>query len=175
MKLRFVFFVAVFSLISCVSHTVDLAIDNPTDSEILVTVDSLHVAVPSSATIRVEMGKGMHKIRLLSGEETWFDFQDDFYFINPTLTSYIQVPQQYGSEYNLLLPMHRTVRYMDFELQGDYKVVDKLINRVTWDYWPRERLPQIVEVAEDEQSTTVYKLMQPSEFGAMVNTSINKD
>lgn len=169
MKLSYVFLLAISSLLfSCGSDQVDLAIDNPTEEAIIVTIDSLVVEVPARQVVWVEMGKGKHQIKLADNTVSTFDFTQSMYMLNPTLTEYLMFEQMYG-EASLggfmtgTLP-HTTVTYLGSELEGNYKVISDLVNLITWDYGPREDLPEVVQMDEDESYTSLIKLMDPIEL-----------
>ena len=57
---------------------------------------------------------------------------------------------------------------MGMELEGDYSVVNQLVNPVTWEIGPRESLPEVVEVEAGQSYTTVSKLMSGQEFWQQV-------
>ncbi len=152
---------------SC-GNQVDLAIDNPTEFPVEVTVDTLRVEVPAKEVVWVEMGKGEHKITLANDSVVSFNFTERMYMVNPTLTEYLVTEQYYGSAayqntYTGLLP-NKKVTFLGNEFEGRYQVIGDVINKVTWDYGPRESLPEMVEVDEGEAYTVLLKLSDPYEL-----------
>ena len=154
-------------LTSCGGNLVDVAIDNPTEEAIVVTIDSLVVEVPGHEVVWVEMGRGEHKVILENDSTVIFNFTGDAYMLNPSLTSYLKYEEVYGADMAAsianILPS-KTVNYLGLELEGNFDVVNELITPVTWDYGPREELPEMVEVDSDENYASLVKLMDPMEF-----------
>jgi hypothetical protein len=156
----------------CVSYScsskVNLAIDNPTNESVLVSVDSLLVEVPSRQVVWVEMGKGEHQIKLENDSVIKFNFTEEIYMVNPTLTRYLMYEEFYGNPmyqklYNSSISS-KTLNYLGMEIEGNYEVVEDVINRVRWDYGPRETLPETVLIEEGEPYTTLIKLTDPIEL-----------
>ncbi len=165
-------------LIAC-SNNVDLAIDNPTSEPVEVMVDSLRVEVPARQVVWVEMGKGEHQITLENDSIVKFNFTQDVYMVNPTLTPYLMYEEYYGSalyqnSYISSIPS-KTVNYLGMEIEGNYDIVDQLINPVTWDYGPREELPEMVQVDADENYTTLVKLTDPIELMSQMTQGYEDD
>ncbi len=153
-------------LCSC-SDTVDVAIDNPTEMELTVRIDTLTVFVPAREVVWVEMGKGEHKITLQNDSVVMYDFKEPVYMLNPTLTQYLQYEEIYGdASYSTAMSAinKRKVNYLGMELEGNYDVIKNLVNPITWDYGPREPLPQSVQMDEDERFTTLVKITDPLEL-----------
>ncbi|XLS27730.1 hypothetical protein ACJD0Z_11045 [Flavobacteriaceae bacterium M23B6Z8] len=152
---------------SC-SSNVDLAIDNPTNEAVLVSVDSLLVEVPARQVVWVEMGKGEHQIKLENDSVIKYNFTQDVYMINPTLTRYLMYEEFYGNQ--MYQNMHRssiptkTVNYLGMEIEGNYDIVEDVINTVRWDYGPRETLPETVMIEDGDMYTTLIKLTDPIEL-----------
>lgn len=162
-----------FSLFSC-SNNVDLAIDNPTDTPVIVKVDTLTVEIPARQVVWVEMGKGEHQITLENDSIVKFDFQNSLYMLNPTLSEYLKYEEFYGdamaqSMYSSSIPL-QNVKFLGTEFEGNFEVVKNLINPVTWDCGPREALPEMVEVEEGDNFTTLTKLCDVREFIQMVQS-----
>ncbi|NJB35011.1 hypothetical protein [Croceivirga sp. JEA036] len=163
-------------LASC-SSNVDLAIDNPTDQPVFIKVDDLEVEIPANEVVWVEMGKGDHELTLQNDSLVKHNFDQSLYMINPTLNEYLLMEEYYGSDafyssYEMTSKFSsKTVNYMGIEFEGNYDVVDKLINTVTWDYGPREKLPEMVQVESGENYTVLKKLLSPTEFIEMVQQS----
>lgn len=162
-----------FSLFSC-SSNVDLAIDNPTDTPVIVKIDTLTVEIPARQVVWVEMGKGEHQITLENDSVVKFDFQNSLYMINPTLSEYLKYEEFYGDAmsqamYSSSIPL-QNVKFLGTEFEGNFEVVKALINPVTWDCGPRESLPEMVEVEEGDNYTTLMKLCDTREFIQMVQS-----
>ena len=161
-------------LVSCGTNSVDLAIDNPTTEPVIIKVDTLEVEIPAEQVVWVEMGKGMHSLTLKNDSIVDFNFQSDVYMVNPTLTEYLMAGEYYGSNnsYSLYqLSNTRTVEFLGVELEGDYAIVNGLINPVTWDYGPRETLPETVQMESTAGYEVLQKLFSPIEFINLVSES----
>jgi hypothetical protein len=160
-------------LFSCSSNSVDLAIDNPTSTPIIVKVDSLEVEIPAEQVVWVEMGKGQHTITLENDSIVNFNFTSEVYMVNPSLTEYLMAGQYYGdnSSYSMyeLTNAQKMVEFLGVELEGDYALITGLINPVTWDYGPREGLPEMIEMEEGDSYEVLQKLYSPQEFIAEIN------
>lgn len=147
------------ALVSCTSN-VDLAIDNPTEKSIIVKVDTLSVEIPAKEVVWVEMGKGEHEITLEDNSKTKYNFTQSSYFLNPTRNEYLKAEEFYGSpvyqnSYTHTIPTKK-VSYYGMEMDGNFDVVKDLINPISWDYGPREALPEMLEM--EEQYAVVTKL-----------------
>lgn len=152
--------------------SVDVAIDNPTDSPVTVTIDELTVEVPAKEVVWVEMGKGEHTVELEDGSTHPFDYSDAAYFLNPTQSSYLVEDHFYGDlasqlSYSASNP-DRTVTFMGMELAGQYTLVDDLITPVTWDVGARENMPESVSADSDESYVVMKKLIDEGEFTNMI-------
>ncbi len=166
-----IFALLVFSTVlftSCGGSGVDLAIDNPTKFSVEVMVDTLRVVVPPKEVVWVEMGKGEHMITLENDSIINYNFTEPLYMINPSLTEYLAYEEYYGPElyqnsFMGSMP-NKTVTFLGIEFEGNYEVINNVINKVTWDYGPREKLPEMVEVDADEMYTSLVKLYDPREF-----------
>ncbi len=159
-------------LASC-SNSVDLAIDNPTSVPVTLYVDTLYVQVPPEDVVWVEMGRGNHTIKLANGEETKFDFTEEVYMINPTKREYLSVKEYYGAKPPVI--PEKKVTFMGVEMEGDYSVYKDVILPVTWDYGPREELPETVEADEDETYVFLEKLYSEGEFYAKVVSQLQQE
>lgn len=161
--------VVIFGLYMFLKPTViDLAVDNPTDSPITVTIDQLSIEVPPREVVWVEMGKGEHTVTLEDGSTHPFDYTSGAYFLNPTQSEYLVTEEFFGGgadqmSYALSNP-DRTVVYMGMEIEGRYEVVKDLVSKVTWDVGAREQMPESVQADEDENYVVMKKLIGPSEF-----------
>lgn len=161
-------------LMSC-SNQVDLAIDNPTDMPVIIKVDTLTVEIPANEVVWVEMGKGEHTITLENDSVIKFDFQEELYMINPTLSQYLKFEQFYGDQmaqmsYVSSIPSGK-VNFLGIDLEGNYEVVSGLINTVTWDCGAREALPDMVEIEEGDSYTVLTKICDVKEFIKMIQSS----
>lgn len=167
----------IFTLIlaSC-SSNVDLAIDNPSKNPVLIKVDSLEVEIPGKDVVWVEMGKGKHTLTI-GDSIVKFNFQKSLYMINPLMTEYLQYNEYYGMGDPYIAPSKDSVNYlgvMNFPA-NEYKVVKDLINPVTWDYGPREVLPEMIEVDATESYSRISKLLDPYEFFEMAGYPVEND
>lgn len=175
-------FIALLSLsavlVSC-SSNVDLAIDNPTSEAIEVAIDSLVVEVPPREVVWVEMGKGEHQITLSNDSTVTYNFQQAMYMLNPSLTEYLKYEQLYGDE--IFGKMHvssipdTTIIYLGMEIEGNYAIVKDLVNPISWDYGPRESLPEMVEMDASERYTTLIKLADPIELINEVSSGMSEE
>lgn len=173
MKKIVVLTILAFSLFSC-SSNVDLAIDNPTDTPVIIKIDTLTVEIPARQVVWVEMGKGEHQITLENDSVVKFNFQNSLYMINPTLSEYLKYEEFYGDAmsqmmYKSSIPL-QNVNFLGTEFEGNFEVVKGLITPVTWDCGPREALPEMVEVEEGDNYTTLTKLCDVREFIQMVQS-----
>lgn len=171
MKTIVLFFALSLTLLSCSDNLVDLAIDNPTDMSIIVKIDTLTVEIPANEVVWVEMGKGEHTVTLEDDSKTVFNFTEKAYMLNPTISQYLKFEEFYGSalyenSYSHRIPS-QSVEFYGMPLEGNYDVVKDLINPITWDYGPREVLPEMVETEENYE--VLIKLMDINEFANMLN------
>ena len=161
--------IALFIIYSIMKpNTIDLAIDNPLDRPITVSVDELHVEVPAKEVVWVEMGEGEHTVTLENGSTHPYTYDKGAYFFNPTESEYLVTESFFGDEsanlsYSLTNPGNK-VEYMGMELEGNYDVVKDIISKVTWGVGARESMPNSVEADADENYVVVKKLMDPNEF-----------
>lgn len=166
MKKLLVLTLAIAMLTSC-SNSVDLAIDNPTSSSVLIKVDTLTVEVPAKQVVWVEMGKGNHQITLENDSIVKYDFQESAYMINPTFSEYLKREEYYGDpafQNNYVGSIkNQKVTFLGVELEGNFEVVKNLINPVRWEYGPREELPEMIEVEEGDNYTLITKLYDTPE------------
>ena len=171
MKNLLLLFAASLALYSCGSGSVDLAIDNPTDHSIIVKVDTLSVEVPAKEVVWVEMGKGEHQITLEDDTKTKYNFTEAAYLLNPTKNEYLKTEEFYGSEiyqksFAHQLP-NKAIEFYGMPLEGNFDVVKELINPISWDYGPREVLPEMIEM--EEQYEVLIKLYDFNEFVDIIN------
>ena len=177
MKKIILLFAASFALYSCGSGSVDLAIDNPTDQSIIVKVDTLTVEVPAKEVVWVEMGKGEHEITLEDDTKTKFDFTEAAYLLNPTKNEYLKTEEFYGSTIHQNSFAHqlpkKSIEYYGMPLDGNFDVVRNLINPISWDYGPREVLPEMLEMEGEYE--VVIKLHDFNEFSEIINQEFESD
>lgn len=169
MRKIILFFCAAIILVSC-SNNVDLAIDNPTDRIVSLYVDSLYVEVPAKEVVWVEMGKGQHSLTLENDSLINYNFTESVYMVNPANASYFMYEELYGNPSLIagISPIpNQKINYLGMELEGNYAVVDEVINKVTWDYGPRESAPEMIEIEEGDRPS-IIKLMDPYEFIAQM-------
>lgn len=148
--------------------SIDLAIDNPSDRAITVSVDELHVEVPPKEVVWVEMGEGEHTVTLEDGTTHPYNYDSGAFFLNPTKSEYLVTESFFGDEsanlsYRLSNP-GKTVEFMGMELEGNYDVVKDLVSKVTWSVGAREAMPNSVEADSDQNYVIVKKLMDENEF-----------
>lgn len=172
-----VFLLACLSIVlfSSCSSNVDLAIDNPTKNSVEITIDTLTVMVPPKQVVWVEMGKGEHQIKLENDSIIKYNFTESLYMVNPSLSEYLMYEEYYGTEmykqfYRSSISK-KTVSFLGIEFEGNYNVIKDVINKVTWDYGPRESLPEMVQVESGESFTTLIKLYDPREFVDLMQSS----
>ncbi|MFC5047643.1 hypothetical protein ACFSTE_06085 [Aquimarina hainanensis] len=174
MKKIFLLVFISFLALSC-SNNVDLAIDNPTNLPVEVKIDTLLVEVPAKEVVWVEMGKGEHTVTLANDSIITHNFTERLYMVNPTETRYLLSEQYYGSpafqnSYISTLPSKK-ITYLGTEIEGNYDVISNVITKVSWDYGPRESLPEMVQVDSDEQYTLLLKLSDPYELMEQIQSS----
>jgi len=161
MKKLFIFSILSLVFFSSCSNTVDLAIDNPTKFDVEITVDTLRVIVPSKDVVWVEMGLGEHQLTLENDSIIKYNFTEPVYMINASLSEYLVTSFQ--NTYDAAQP-NNEVTFLGIPMEGNYSVLKDVINKVTWDYGPREDLPEMVEVDSDEMYTSLIKVYDPREF-----------
>lgn len=171
---KIIIFTMALIVASC-SSNVDLAIDNPTSEPVLIKVDSLEVEVPSKDVVWVEMGKGKHTLTV-GDSIVDYNFDKSLYMINPVMTEYLQYNEYYGMGTPNIPPSVDSVNYLGMITlpANEYKIVSGLINPVTWDYGPREVLPEIIEVDATESYSTISKLLDPYEFFEMAGYPVEE-
>jgi len=168
---------SIFSILlftSC-SSNVSLAIDNPTKFSVEIVVDTLRVIVPPKEVVWVEMGLGEHQLTLENDSIIKYNFTESVYMVNPSLSEYLVSDEYYGPEmfssnFASTIPS-KEVTYLGIPLEGNYDVIKDVINKVTWDYGPRESLPEMVEVDADESYTSLVKVYDPREFIDMMQSA----
>ncbi|MBU2994884.1 hypothetical protein KO500_00465 [Cellulophaga baltica] len=174
MKYLFTFLSLSLLSVSCGSGSVDLAIDNPTTEPVIIRVDSLEVEIPAEQVVWVEMGKGNHSLTLKNDSIVNFNFVSDVYMVNPTLTEYLMAGEYYGNNNSYAMYQMantNTVEFLGIELEGDYAIVKDLINPITWDYGPRETLPETIQMESGASYEVLQKLFSPIEFIKLVSES----
>ncbi|WP_299113798.1 hypothetical protein [uncultured Winogradskyella sp.] len=175
MKKLFIFSILSTVLFSSCTSTVDLAIDNPTDSSVEIVVDTLRVLIPPKEVVWVEMGPGEHQLTLQNDSIIKHNFTESVYMINPSLSEYLVTDEYYGppafqNSYLSSLP-NKEITFLGIPMEGNFDVVRDVINKVTWDYGPRETLPEMVEVDADESYTTLVKVYDSYEFMDMMQSA----
>lgn len=157
-------------LVTSCSSKVDLAIDNPTETPVVVKIDTLEVEIPARQVVWVEMGKGEHQVTLENDSIVKFNFQKSFYMLNPTLREYLITKEFYGSSSYAHIAdavgaaNKKKVNFLGVDFEGNYSVVRDLINPVTWDYGPRETLPEMIQMESGENYTFISKMYDELEF-----------
>ena len=175
MKKLFILSILSAVVFSSCSNTVDLAIDNPTKFSVEIVVDTLRVIVPPKEVVWVEMGPGEHQLTLENDSVIKYNFTEPVYMINPSLSEYLVSDEYYGPEmfsenFSSTIPK-KEVTFLGFPMEGNYDVITDVINKVTWDYGPRESLPEMVEVDADESYTSLVKVYDPREFMDMMQSA----
>lgn len=172
MKYLLILLTTAIFVTSC-NSTIDMAIDNPSNDYLYVKIDSLEVEVPPKNVVWVEFGKGKHTV---STRDTIveFNFTESSYMLNPIMTEYLQYKEYYGNQYFSPSESKNAVNYLGIELTGDYQVVNKLINPVTWDCGPRETLPEMIEVESGDSYAYLTKLMDPNEFIQVIQSEMQQ-
>jgi hypothetical protein len=175
MKKLFLLSILSAVLFSSCSNTVDLAIDNPTDASVEIVVDTLRVMIPPKEVVWVEMGPGEHQLTLENDSIIKYNFTEEVYMINASLSEYLVTSEYYGppsfqNAYEAALPS-KEVTFLGIPMEGNFSVLTDVINKVTWDYGPRESLPEMVEVDSDEMYTSLVKLYDAYEFMELVQSS----
>ncbi len=156
------------ALLTSCSSNVDLAIDNPGDFPLIVTIDTLTVEVPPREVVWVEMGQGSHTVTLENDSTVTYNFTERMYMLNPTMSEYLKSEEFYGSDMSEsqaahVIP-HQTVTFLGMPLEGNFDVIRELINPITWDCGPREELPEMVEMDADESYVVLTKIYDQTEF-----------
>lgn len=172
MKKLLVLILSAGLLSSCGSNNVDLAIDNPGQEPIIVTIDELVVEVPARQVAWVEMGKGNHQVKLENDSVFQYNFTNNLYFLNPTRTEYLKSEAVYGDNvFNMSALPTKKIVYLGMEIEGNYDVLSDLLTPITWHYGPREKLPEVVELEDGASSAAFVKLSDPVEIMEQISAS----
>ena len=97
-KLAFICSFAIFMLASC-SNGATYWIDNPTNNEITVTIDGkeeIKVAANEFKKMEKTLKLGEHTMKV-NDAEVKFNLDKDHVILNPTLSTYVIVLQEYGT------------------------------------------------------------------------------
>jgi len=152
-----------------------MAIDNPTDKVVELTIDSLTIELQPKQLTWVEMGTGTHKITLPSDSTFDYTFSDNTYFLNAMCTEYLERKEYYGNPPEYILngdafEKKDTTNYIGFALPGSFTVYKDIVTAVSWDVFPREDFPESVEMEAGINSYTVMKkIYDPYEFYELVS------
>ena len=98
-KLSFICSMAIFILASC-SGGATYWIDNPTNNEITVTIDGkdpIKLAPNEFKKMENTIKQGKHTMKVDDGNEIAFDLDKNHIILNPTLSTYVIVLQEYGT------------------------------------------------------------------------------
>ncbi|NRB60515.1 MAG: hypothetical protein HRU50_11335 [Winogradskyella sp.] len=178
MKKFFILSILALTVLTSCDRTVDLAIDNPTKFELEITVDTLRVMVPPKDVVWVEMGPGEHQLTLENDSIIKFNFQESVYMINASQSEYLVSTEYYGTHPyenpmypGMKNPLSKEVTFLGFPLEGEYEVITDVINKVTWDYGPRESLPEMIEMDSSDSYDTLKKVYDPREFMDMLQSA----
>jgi len=163
---------------SC-DDTVHLTIDNPTEFSIEVVIDTLKYAVPPKDVVRLEIPKGEHQLTLENDSIIKYNFTDEAYMINPSLSEYLLSDEYYGPEmykdsYTSKLT-NKEVSFIGMTMEGNYKVISDVINEVTWDYGPRESIPKRIKIDEDKSYTSLVKAYDSFEFKELIMSTYSEE
>jgi len=179
MKQIFAFITLALLMSSCGSGLISVAIDNPTDEYVVVTIDTLTVEVPPYEVAWVDMGKGEHTVNFMNDSTVTYDFQQELYMLNPTLSEYLLYEEVYGSGNMAFTPTSgmptKTVTFLGMEIEGQYDVVNGLISPVRWEYGPRESTPEMIEMDADESYAFVTKLADANEVIAQMMSGYEEE
>lgn len=174
-KLHAILLGSIGLLSSCGPDYIDVAIDNPLNEPVIVTIDSLVVEVPGRQVAWVEMGVGEHQVKLENDTTFNYNFTEKVYFLNPTRTHYLKSEAVYGNPGIAALRASalpsKKVNFLGLEIEGNYDVVTDILTPVTWDYGPREELPEAVEMDQYESYVALIRLSDPMEIIEQIQAS----
>ncbi|MBB4036148.1 hypothetical protein GGR21_002049 [Dysgonomonas hofstadii] len=90
--------VVLFFMSSC-SGGATYSIDNPTDQAISVSIDgkdAISIGAKEYKKMDGTLSKGEHTMKVGDGQEVKFNLDQDHVMLNPTLSTYVRVLQEYG-------------------------------------------------------------------------------
>ena len=94
----FIFAIVAFAMTSC-SGGATYWIDNPTDQAIEVSIDGndpITVGAKEFKKMENTLAEGEHTMKVGNGEEIKFNLDQNHVTLNPTLSTYVVVLQEYG-------------------------------------------------------------------------------
>ena len=123
-NLAFICSVALFVLASC-SGGATYWIDNPTNKEISVSIDgkgAIQLAPNEFKKMNKSIALGKHTMKVDDGNEISFDLDKNHIVLNPTLSTYIIVLQEYGTGF-ASTNNYTTITLDGIEYEGPFPIV----------------------------------------------------
>lgn len=171
-KLIGLFYLAVFLFSACSEGTVKLHIDNPEKVEGTIELDSKIITLSPRSTTVVEVAKGNHTIKFINDSVTRYNFQEEQYLVKAKMYDYIIEKLYYSKSNNSVLVEtfnkvnRKKVKFLGYDIVGNYEVVRDAIVPKDWDFHQREKVPEVITVANKKFSSSqfVRKLYATDEF-----------
>lgn len=177
--------ISIFVLTGCsepATETVNRMIDNPTDKEITVTIDSNSLTIPAKSSINHEFTYGKHSLSY-DGDSVEFFVKPNGTdgFINPTQSNYLIYKVFYVDDNDKRIN-EQTLEQLDKQTLSKTKVIvnGQLVNvnvpfavvnglfiengNVRWDYFVGEPFPEEVSLGRDYYQVLKSKLFREDEF-----------
>lgn len=150
-------------LSSCGLNNVPCFIDNPTDQEIVVTLDGKEHKIAPLDFVKIgDIPKGEHKYSLNGGSESIFNVET-VSMLNPTMHTYVFVQEEYGSSNkNLVLTeiaLDGIIYEGYFELKTGLVIPHDNVN-----YNTITPLPEEVSVSNSSSGVVQTKLFRSADF-----------
>lgn len=164
-----------FAFTSCDSG-VKYSIDNPTDQAIKVIIDdkeAVTIEPNSFKSFEEELEKGKHTMQLENGEKTEINLEENSVLLNPTLTNYVKIIQEYGvgiqSSAN-----DTTVMIGDKKYVGPIKFVSNapVISLTDVNYDVETDYPSVVETTS-RGTVTKTKIFRFADFDKFYEAEMN--
>lgn len=173
---RFLFFILtsiiVFASCSESADLIRLDIDNPTDKEHTVIVDSIVVKIPAYSYVVKKVERGQHSLTFFDRSTVEYNFDKDHYLVNPTKYDYLIEKIYYSKSGNPMLGNmfnkinQKTVTFLGVEITGNYEVFNDRIKERDWDFIQRQAVPESITIKDQKfnASKDIRKLFAADEF-----------
>ncbi len=156
----------VFLMASC-SSGATYSIDNPTENEIQVSIDGkdpISVGAKELKKMDGSLSLGEHTMKVGDGQEVKFNLDKDHVMLNPTLSTYVKVLQEYGV--GIQSTANDTIINIDGkEFNGPFPLVSSEAFIYTGDLNYQVDKPFSDEITTSKSGTVVMKkLFRKDEF-----------
>lgn len=154
---------AVLLLAACSSNK--CYIDNPTDTEMSVSIDGKEaIKIAPLEHKELEGGKpGEHTLTVNGGEELKVTIEEGVGFINPAQATYVICKEVYGSVVSDL--PSNTITIGEYDFSGPFELSQKLyINTDSIDLSVTQEFPESVKAAKGQPSKALTKIFREADF-----------